>query len=513
MLKERMIIHKMDNKSLHKITVGSYFLIIDQIMNYGLGFVFWFTLAKLVTPETVGQVLVVTASAAAVLGFAGYGSQITTSKYIAEYNAKEMPNVSKKIFFMGLKIGLVVSASAAIIFVLLSHYLANSFYQDSSLTPLIIVAMAIFLPSQTILACINGAFQGMQKMKYTALADSIFQVSKILISVLLIFLGLGSIGIVSALALSSLIAISIGLKLVKKLLLDKPLKKKEEEELPNLRHVMRFSALNYLSIGMSFLSLQICYMLLGSQHNFSSVAVFGISVLLSGIVGGVTESVGRAILPTTSEKREDGHEQDLSVAVNSAFRLSIVLSGFIYIVLLIAPEQVLSLLSKEYAAASQVLSILILVAIGTSLTSFIYFMLNGMGKPQWVARTSIIYSSLEIGLAFLLVPYFGMWGASIALLVGTLASNFLAIYFARQLETLNMSYSNICMPLLTVASAISIGYAALILSSNNTSIALLLSIASYLLLIRAFKVASRSELRELFQALYKIMGIRAEQRG
>jgi cellobiose-specific phosphotransferase system component IIC len=106
-----------------------------------------------------------------------------------------------------------------------------------------------------------------------------------------------------------------------------------------------------------------------------------------------------------------------------------------------------------------------------------------------------------------------MWGASIALLVGTLASNFLAIYFARQLETLNMSYSNMCMPLLTVASAISIGYAALILSSNNTSIALLLSIASYLLLIRAFKVASRSELRELFQALYKIMGIRAEQRG
>ncbi|MDQ5876455.1 MAG: oligosaccharide flippase family protein, partial [Thermoproteota archaeon] len=191
----------MDNRSLHKITVGSYFLIIDQIMNYGLGFVFWFTLAKLVTPETVGQVLVVTASATAVLGFAGYGSQITTSKYIAEYNAREMPNVSKKIFFMGLKIGLVVSASAAMIFFLLSDYLANSFYHDSSLTPLIIVAMAIFLPSQTILACINGAFQGMQKMKYTAIADSIFQVSKILISLLLIFLGLGSIGIISALAL------------------------------------------------------------------------------------------------------------------------------------------------------------------------------------------------------------------------------------------------------------------------------------------------------------------------
>jgi stage V sporulation protein B len=507
-----MIINKMDTTPSHKITVGSYFLIIDQIINYGLGFIFWFMLAKLVAPEALGQVLVVTASATAVLGFTGYGSQITTSKYVAEYNARGMPNVSKKIFSMGLRIGLIVSASAAIIFFLLSNLLANSFYHDSSLIPLIIVAMIIFLPSQTILACINGAFQGMQKMKYTALADSVFQVSKILISVVLIFLGFGSFGIICAFALGSLITAAIALKLVRKLLLDNPQKKKEED-LPNLRHVIRFSALNYFSVGISILSLQICYMLLGSQHNFSSVAVFGISALIAGIVGGVTESVGRAILPTTSEKTEGRNEQDLSVAVNSAFRLSIVLSGFIYIVLLISPAQVLSLLSKEYAAASQVLGILVLTAIGSSLTTFIYFMLNGMGKPQWVARISIISSSMEIGLAFLLVPYFGIWGASIALLVGVLAGDFLAIYYTRELESLNMSYSNIYMPLLTVASAIAIGYAALTLSSNNTYTALLMSISSYLFLIKTFKVASLSELRQLLQVVYKMIKISFEQRG
>jgi len=118
-----MIIHKMGNRPLHKITVGSYFLMIDQLVNYGLGFVFWFTLAKLVAPEIVGQVLFVTASAYAVLGFAGYGSQITTSKYIAEYNAREMTNVSKKIFSIGLKIGLIVSACVFFFYVLLYIYI------------------------------------------------------------------------------------------------------------------------------------------------------------------------------------------------------------------------------------------------------------------------------------------------------------------------------------------------------------------------------------------------------
>jgi O-antigen/teichoic acid export membrane protein len=505
-----MVIHKMDNIPLQKITVGSYFLIIDQIINYGLGFVFWFMLAKLVTPEIVGQVLFATASATAVLGFTGYGPQITTSKYIAEYNAREMPNVSKKIFSTGLKTGLIVSAGVAIIFILLS-LLSNTFYHDSSLTPLIIVAMVIFLPSQTILACINGAFQGMQRMKYTALADFVFQVSKILISVVLIFLGFGSFGIIWALALGSLLTVSIGLKLVRKLFLDNPLKKKED--LPNLRHVTRFSALNYLSVGMAILSLQICYILLGSQHNFSSVAVFGISALISGIVSGVTTSVGKAILPTTSEIIEGRNEQDLRIAVNSAFRLSLVLSGFIYIVLLIAPAQVLSLLSKEYAVAPQLLAILVLEAIGASLTTFMNFLLYGKGKAQWVARNSIIYSSIQIGLAFLLVPYFGIWGASIALLVGAVAGDILAIYYTRKLETFTMSYSNISMPLLTVASAISIGYATLTLSSNNTYIALFMSIASYPFLIKAFKVASLSELRQLLQAVYKIIKMSFERRG
>jgi hypothetical protein len=75
-----------------------------------------------------------------------------------------------------------------------------------------------------------------------------------------------------------------------------------------------------------------------------------------------------------------------------------------------------------------------------------------------------------------------------------------------------MTYSNIYMPLLTVASAIAIGYAALTVSSNNTYIALLMSTASYLFLIKAFKVASLSELRQLSQVVYKTIKISFDQR-
>src|SRR5213594_3197731 len=108
-------------------TLGSYYMIIDQIITYALGFLFWLVIAKLAAPSVVGQVMVATAIAGTVLGFAGYGAQVTISKYIAEYNAKGLTNNAKHVFYFGLKIGLTVAAIAAAILVVLSNQVAAAF--------------------------------------------------------------------------------------------------------------------------------------------------------------------------------------------------------------------------------------------------------------------------------------------------------------------------------------------------------------------------------------------------
>jgi O-antigen/teichoic acid export membrane protein len=266
---------------------------------------------------------------------------------------------------------------------------------------------------------------------------------------------------------------------------------------------MRFSFFNYLATGMSTLGLQIGYIVLGTQ-SFDSVAFFGISALISGIVSGITNSVGRAILPTTSEQMQQGNTLDIATTVSSAFRLSIMASGFIYIILIVAPGPILSIISNDYRLASQALIILVIDEIIFSLSEFIRLALNGVGRPEWVAKMSIISSIIVIISMLILVPHYNLIGAASSVLTGSLVSLILSLYYGKKAEILSGSYFSILKPILTASVAIVVGFASL-LAIENIAISVSLAIASYVLLIRTFKVTTTAEMKELISIGSKIL--------
>ena len=393
----------MDNQTSNRLTINSYYLIIDQLVNYGLGFFFWLVLAKLLTPTVLGQVMAVTALAIAVLGFTGYGTQTMISKHIAQYNTKKIALCFENGILQWTKDRHCRKSWRAIVISLFSNEIATSIFKDSSLASLIVITMLVLLPSQTILLCFSGAFQGSQMMKYTALGDFVFQLARMSIAVILVAVGFGNLGIVAGFAFGSVIAVLYAyLIFVKKNLFNFAISSPNPSSLLQLA---KFSGLNYLAIGLPTLGVQMSYLLLGAQ-SFDSVALFGISSLISGVVGGIIIAVGRAILPTTSEALESGNKLHFNRAVNSAFRLSLMVSGFIYIVLTLSPETVLSLLSKEYVSASAILRILVLYGVITSMAAFIGSILNGLGKPQQFATMSITSSVIAIALGYSLSTFF-----------------------------------------------------------------------------------------------------------
>ena len=490
----------MDNQTSNRLTINSYYLILDQLVNYGLGFFFWLVLAKLLTPTVLGQVMAVTALAIAILGFTGYGTQTMISKHIAQYNIKKLHIASKMVFYNGLKIGIVVSLGAAIVISLFSNQIATSIFKDSSLASLIVLTMLVLLPSQTILLCFSGAFQGSQMMKYTTIGDFVFQIARMSIAVILVTVGFGNLGIVAGFAFGSVIAVLYAyLIFVKKNLFNFAVSSLNPSSLLQLA---KFSGLNYLAIGLPTLGVQMSYLLLGAQ-SFDSVALFGISSLISGVVGGIIIAVGRAILPTTSEALESGNKLHFDRAVNSAFRLSLMVSGFIYIVLTLSPETVLSLLSKEYVSASAVLRILVLYGVITSMAAFIGSILNGLGKPQQFATMSITSSVIAIVLGIALVPFFGMLGASLSLLIGSIFNILLAAYFIKKEQFVSISLMSILKPIISVSTAILVGYIALTVIGSIT-VTLLLAFVAYLILIITCKVTTKSELKRLLQTVTKI---------
>ena len=135
--------------------------------------------------------------------------------------------------------------------------------------------------------------------------------------------------------------------------------------------------------------------------------------------------------------------------------------------------------------------------------AFIGSILNGLGKPQQFATMSITSSVIAIVLGIALVPFFGMLGASLSLLIGSIFNILLAAYFIKKEQFVSISLISILKPIISVSTAILVGYIALTVVGSIT-VTLLLAFVAYLILIITCKVTTKSELKRLLQTVTKI---------
>lgn len=494
-------------KSFEKLAKGSYFLILDNIVNLSLGALFWIVLAKLIDAAPLGQAMVAVAFATSVIGFAGYGVQVTISKYMSEYNARGMPRVSRRILSLGIKLALVVSASVAAVIALLSGYIATDIYRDSSMTLVLVLAVLTFLPSQTVVSALMGAYQGAHKMKYALMSDSIYQVIRLGVAVFLVMASLGSFGIILSFAVASIIASVLGYlyfvpRLFEKRVSDQEAAASENgSEVTGIRQIIKFSGHNYAAVGMKTLTQQIGVLIVGTQ-DFELAAFYGLSVLISNLVGGVLNAVSRALLPTATEEWTRGNKEGLGRTLDIGIRLSMLISGIGFLVLMVQPDQVLGLISDQYVEASSALRILVVSSIIYSLGAILTSMLNAASRASEVAKIGIISSGITIVLTFILTPIMYIEGAAIALLVGSAASLIMSVVSLKQKENIMISAKSTLKPASAMIAGVAIAFGVMALNQNMI-LSLTVGLACYVAISFAIRVTTRKEIRSMARIMLK----------
>ncbi|MFQ5940564.1 MAG: oligosaccharide flippase family protein [Nitrososphaerales archaeon] len=487
------------NKPFEKLARGSYYLILSNLTNLTIGALFWIILAKMVDPAALGEAMVVIALATSVIGFAGYGVQVMVSKYMAEYIARDMPNTSRNVLKLGIKIGVIVAGSAAVSIALLSEQIATMAYNNPSLSTLLIVAVLIYLPSQTIITTLRGAFIGTHRTQYHFVTHLIHEIAKLGIAVTLVLYGLSSFGILVGFSVASLIVLTVGFVYLVPRVLPKPTERLETTR--GVRHMVKFSGLNYSAVGMRTLSAQIGVVILGTL-SFEWAAFYGLSVLISTVVGGVLIAVSKAIVPTASEQWAKGNKKEFSSVFNTAVRLSLLISGFGFLILMIDPSYVLSLISKSYAEASSALRILVLSSIISSIGAIIISMLNAAGRPTEVARIGLISSAITITLTFVLAPTIGLIGAAIAMLLGSISSLSLSVVTLKRKEQVSLSIRSVMKPTISIIVGLIFGYSLFILS-NNVILSIVLSVLSYAGFSLMYRATTQAELKSILSLVLR----------
>lgn len=484
-----------------KFVKGSYYLLLDNLTNFGIGTLFWLVLAKITDPIWIGQSMVVIAFATSIIGFSGYGIQITLSKYIAEYNARSMPQTARKVLSFGIKLALIISGGGALVLSLLSGPISTVAYQDSSLAVLLIFSILTFFPSQTLVYTLLGAFQGLHIMKYVVLNDVIFQGSRMAIAVVVaVFYSLDAFGILVSFSAASLFALIISYCY----LLPRafPKSNAKEETIQGVKHLVNFSGLNYLSIGLKTASVQIGMLVLGTQ-NFEWAAFFGLAILIAKALGSFSISVSGALLPTASEQWTKGNKAELARMVNSAMRISLFVSGFGFIILMMEPAYFLKLISPSYVEAAFALQILIVFSVINAISTILASLLNGLNRAADVGKIGLFSSVTAIVLTFILTPMLGLEGAATAMLFGALLSLILSL-IALKKEGKMIAYTrSLFKPFMSMSAGLVIGY--IFILWNNALVGIVLAVLTYVIFSMVYRVTTRNELKGLLGIVVRTM--------
>src|SRR5918997_6938829 len=467
-------------EATEKFVKGSYYLLLDNLTNYGIGTLFWLVLARITDPIWIGQSMVVIAFATSIIGFSGYGIQITLAKYIAEYNARSMPQTARKVLSFGIKMGLIISGAGGLGLSLLSGPISTVAYQDSSLAMLLAFSILTYFPSQTIVYTLLGAFQGLHLMKYVVLNDVVFQSSRMALAVVMVvFYSLNAFGILVSFSVGSLIALIISYCY----LLPRafPKSNAKEETIQGVKHLINFSGLNYLSIGLKTASVQIGMQVLGS---------FSISV--SG-----------ALLPTASEQWTKGNKVELARMVNSAMRVSLFISGFGFIILMMEPAYFLKLISPSYVEAAFALQILIVSPLINAISTILASLLNGLNRAADVGKIGLFSSVTAIVLTVILTPMLGLEGAATSTLLGAVLGLILSLRALKK-EAKMIAYTrSLFKPFMSMSAGLVIGY--MFILWNNALIGIVLAVLTYAIVSMVCRVTTRNELKGLVAIVVRTM--------
>jgi O-antigen/teichoic acid export membrane protein len=424
---------------------------------------------------------------------------------MSEYNARGMPQVSRRILSLGIKLALIVSGSVAVVIGLLSGTIATEAYNDPSMTVLLMIAVLTFLPSQTVVSALMGAYQGAHKTKFALISDSIYQVIRLGTAVFLVLAAFSSYGIIMSFAIASIIASVLGYVYFVPRLFNKDAFERSsadaKSEITGLRQIVKFSAHNYAAVGMKTLTAQIGVLIVGTQ-DFELAAFYGLSVLISNLVGGVLNAVSRALLPTATEEWTKGNKEGLARTLDTGIRLSMLISGIGFLVLVIQPNQVLGLISEQYVEASSALRILVVASITYSLGAIITSMLNAANRASDVAKIGIISSSITIALTFILTPIMYIDGAAYALLAGSVASMVMSFATLKRRENISISARSTLKPAAAMIAGMAVAFGTMAFMPNAI-LNLGIGLAVYLIVSVALRVTTRKEVRMIASIMRK----------
>lgn len=378
---------------------NAFNIIINGILVSFFGFLFWIIVSRFYSPFDVGIASVLISSMNLISMFSLLGFSVSLIRFLP--NNKENAN---SIINSCLTINAILSLSLCLIFILGKNLFIPSL---STLTTYIFILILLFTPLISINYLLNSVFISNRVAKYGLFKDTIGNILRL--PVLLVILYLGSLGILFSWSLGLIIALILGIFLfLPKVYPDYNFRPKIEK--PIIKKMISFSFANYIAdifYAIPNLTLPI---ILANTISPEFSAYFYISWMIANILFAIPGSMASSLLA-------EGSHSIANIRVNikkSIKFISIFLIPSVLIIIIFG-DQILSLFGNSYSSNSGLL--LKILAISSLLFAFndIYLSIQKIEKNmKIIIIINFIMGINTIFLSYILLPFYGLVGIGIA---------------------------------------------------------------------------------------------------
>lgn len=395
--------------------VGSGLLLfLDYLFVAFGGWLFWIVISKFALISDIGEATTIYSLVISIAIITQLGT---------EYPLLKKSHVDRSIILgTGLVIQVAISIAAIPIVILVtSNVYEGSLQAFTWMAIALVILIAIEFVARFILL---GVFDAKKVLAIDMLGLSM----KFLVGYILVSMQYGAFGILFAF-MSEFLLIAVAYLFIARKIFAFSMGR-----ISFFKDVLRDSVVNAPSKWSNMIIINLSVVLLASIGiNQGDIGIFYITLMISIVIGSFASSMAFMVIPAFSASKRDFSSDSL--------RISLSIITPVITVMLVAPEQVLSLINPNYEVGAPLLLVLAIGTLPFSITVNTIARLNNLKKSKKLIFVGILQLSTFLISFFLLAPTLGSLGAAFAILLAFIASAIVSLIWSGRSSLKHTAYS------------------------------------------------------------------------
>ena len=382
----------------------------------------WVIIARLLAREQFGTLSLIQTTASTFGVFAGLGLALTTTKYVAALRTTE-PQRTGRIIAVAWVISVLLSASLAILLLLLARHLSGALQNPALFHQLLIAAASVFFNS------INGTqlgiLAGFEDFKGIARSNlSKGLCSAALAAPLIIVFGLtGANWTLTLSALCVCVATQVNVRAACKRHGIQPRLRRSGSELPEL---LSFSVQSFLGAVAITPVTWLASVILSRQPNgYAALAIYSAAEKWYALILFVPVAAARSTLPLLANAFGTGNLTRFTALLKATLVFNVVGTSLGGLLVAAASPLLMRLYGIQYAAGWPTLALLAFSTVPAALNTILGQPLVAAGKVHIRFLADLLLGALLFAGTQVLVPRLGASGLALAYLFGYSGSSIL----------------------------------------------------------------------------------------